>query len=496
MSSILNLEPGNVWKYFKEISDIPRCSKQEGQIREYVKEFARRRNLLFWEDKIGNILIRKPARVDSSSSGDKQLPKVIIQAHLDMVCEKNEEVKHDFSKDPVLLRVEGDYLYAVDTSLGADNGIGVASMLAVLDASDVVHPPLECLFTVDEEAGFSGALGIEPHFLKGKIMLNLDGEDENIYIGCAGSGNTRFGFPFNYKKTSVEGKEKYVIKVFGLKGGHSGIDIHLGRANAIKLLSRALLCLEERFKLDLIKIDGGNKLNAIPREAKAHILIKTADVQELKSGIAMFFKELSDEFKLTEPNLQIKAISLTIESTEEYLIKSNLKNRILKLLSGLPHGVVKMCEQIDVVETSTNLAKIRTKQGEEEKGEVIIRSMSRSCVNAELAGIRDRLKTIGVDAGALVKDGRLYPGWNPDENSKLLNLAKNVYQNLFKEEPSAKIVHAGLECGIIGEKFPGMDMISIGPWIENPHSVGEKVKISSVAKYFNFLKGILTALSK
>ncbi len=496
MSSILNLEPGNVWRYFKEISDIPRCSKQERQIREYVKEFARRRNLSFWEDKIGNILIRKPAGADSSFSGGKQLPTVILQAHLDMVCEKNEGITHDFSKDPILLRVEGDYLYAVDTSLGADNGVGVASMLAILDTSDVVHPPLECLFTVDEEAGFSGALEIEPHFLQGKIMLNLDGEDENIYIGCAGSGNTRFGFPFNYKKMPVEGKEKYVINVSGLKGGHSGINIHLGRANAIKLLSRVLLRLEKGLKLDLIKIDGGNKLNAIPREAKAHILIKTGDAQELKSGIATFFKELSDEFKLIEPNLQIEAVPLTIESTEEYLMESDVKNRILKLLTGLPHGVIKMCDHIDVVETSTNLAKIRTKQGKEEKGEVIIRSMSRSCINAELTGIRARLKTIGIAAGAEVKEGRLYPGWNPDENSKLLNLAKNVYQDLFKEVPSAKIVHAGLECGIIGEKFPGMDMISIGPWIENPHSVEERVRISSVAKYFNFLKGILTALSK
>ena len=496
MSSILNLKPEKLWRYFKEISEIPRCSKQEQQIREYVKEFAREKNLSFLEDKIGNVLIRKPAGMNNSSFEGKQLPTVILQAHLDMVCEKNEGVKHDFSKDPILLRTEGDYLYAVDTSLGADNGIGVASMLAILDSSDIEHPPLECLFTVDEEAGFSGALGIEPHFLEGKIMLNLDGEDENIYIGCAGSGNTRFNLSLDYTKVVVKGMEKYVIKVCGLKGGHSGIDIHLGRSNAIKLLSRALLHLDERLKFDLIKIEGGNKLNAIPREAKAHILIKTDDAQELKSEIAILVKELSHEFKSIESNLQIKAVPLTIESTDEYIMESDSKNRVLKLLTDLPHGVIKMCDEMEVVETSTNLAKIRTEQGEEENGEVIIHSMSRSCVNAELAKIRDRLKTIGIAAGAGVKEGRLYPGWNPDKNSKLLPLAQSVYQNLFKERPSAKIVHAGIECGIIGEKFPGMDMISIGPWIEHPHSVGERVKISSVTKYFNFLKGILTALSK
>jgi len=492
MLYIPDIEPKILWKYFQEISAIPRCSKHDEKIREYIKGFARKQKLEFTEDKVGNILIRKPA-----SKNTLNLPVVILQAHLDMVCEKNEGIIHDFSRDPIVLKREDDYISAVDTSLGADNGIGVASMLAILDSREITHPPLEFLFTVDEESGFTGIFGIERDFLKGRIMVNLDGEeDENIYIGCAGGVNTFLKLPLKFKTEKLIEKNEYLISVSGLRGGHSGIDIHLGRANAIKLLAMVVWNLSEKFDFELVKIDGRGKSNAIPREAKATVLIRGSNIERIKSQLKMLTEKLSLEFKSVDPGLKINITRVESDSASEQVMDSISKEKVLSLLMSLPDGVIKMCPDGDIVETSTNLANVRTEFEEENRGRLSTLLMSRSLRSNELKDIRDKIKEIGKRAGTQVEEGMVYPEWEPRKESHLLNLAKKVYNDLFGKMPFTRVVHAGLECGVIAQKFPEMDIISIGPLIEHPHSPRERVKISSVSKYFEFLKGILSELSK
>lgn len=476
MSSILNLEPKIVWKYFDEIRKIPRCSKQEERIREYIVSFAKQHDLECQVDKAGNVLIRK-----SASKGMENKPTVILQSHMDMVCEKNKDVKHDFTKDPIKVKIEGEWIKAEGTTLGADDGIGIATALAILEDKDLKHPPIEALFTVDEETGLTGAFALEKGFLKGRTMINLDSEDFGvIYVGCAGGGDSIIRLPV--KKEDVPRDMKvFEISVTGLKGGHSGCDIHEQRGNAIKIMARILWKLKKEMKIRIVDITGGDKHNAIPREAKA--IISVSDEDRLRRIAENEAKDILDEIKPVDPDMKMHIgrgegkECLDLEST----------NKTIDLLYALPHGVLAMSYDIpDLVETSTNLAKVRL-----EGGKIIVVMSSRSSSKAELQATRDRIRAIATLAGAEVEEGSTYPGWKPNLKSKILATAKDVFRDLFRKDPEIKAIHAGLETGVIGEKYPGMDMISIGPTVKNPHSPDEKVHIGSVEKFYRYLIKIL-----
>lgn len=476
-SSLIKLPPQTLWKHFDEIRKIPRCSKKEEKIREYVINFAKKQNLSFNVDKIGNVVIRR-----ASSKGKEKCSGVILQAHMDMVCEKNEDVKHDFEKDPIKIEIEGEWVKAVGTSLGADNGIGVAACLAILEEENLINPPLEILLTVDEETGLTGARGLEKSFIKGRRLLNLDTEDEGVFIiGCAGGADTEFFIPITRKKERF--KNFYVLKIKGLKGGHSGLDIHLERGNAIKIITRILYNIKE--EIELVSIDGGNKRNAIPRECKA--VFASNNEVKIKERLGRIEKEIREELSVKDPGIKIELEEVSFDFLP--MVKED-KERILRFLLLLPHGVVSRDpHMIDFVQTSTNLALIKT-----EDRRVHIVENSRSSVNSELEYVKNILKAAGEIIGASVKQPPGYPGWRPNPDSLLLKKAVKVYKNTFGKEPKVKAVHAGLETAIIGERFPGMDMISFGPTIKHPHSPEEVVNIPSVEKFYKFLKEFLKEL--
>ena len=477
MVTILDLEPKQVWKHFDEIRKIPRCSKHEEKIRKYILDFAKKNKLEAKTDKAGNVLIRKPA-----SKGMENKPIVVLQGHMDMVCEKNADVKHDFSKDPIKVKVEGNKVRAEGTTLGADNGIGIAIMLSILEDKKLKHGPIEALFTVDEETGLTGAFAIEPDFLNGRIMLNLDSEDFGVItIGSAGGGNSTIELPLQY----TEAKEDLVglkIRVHGLKGGHSGVDIHEQRGNAIKIMARLLWKIKEDFLLADIK--GGDKMNAIPRETIAILYVQKEKKESIISCIKESEKEIAEEIRPIDPDFKVE-----IEDFKERrkVLDRDSQNKLINLLHALPHGVDRMSFDVPgLVETSTNLAKVSI-----ENGKAVIGMSSRSAIKSALQDMRDRIRATASLAGAEVKEDSPYPGWKPNPKSRILGIAKEVYREMFGEEPKVEAIHAGLECGIIGEKFPGMDMISIGPTIKHPHSPDEYVEIDSVEKFYRYVLKLL-----
>ena len=479
MSVLDGLKPKSVWKHFDEIRKIPHCSKHEEKIREYVIDFAKRQGLQYQTDKAGNVVIVKQA-----SPGNENKPIVILQGHMDMVCEKNSDVAHDFMKDPIKLKQKGDILTADGTTLGADNGIGLAISLAILEDTTLNHGPLEALFTVDEETGLTGAFAMESNLLKGKIMLNLDSEDFGVItVGCAGGGDSTVMIPIHTQQINGD-LETVTVKVHGLRGGHSGVDIHEQRGNAVKLLSRMLWKASENHEFYLSNVKGGDKHNAIPREAFAYVSIsknmKDKFIQELKTEE----KNILDEIKPIDPNFKLDIDEA--EKSKMALDKSSTTN-LLNLLHGLPHGVHQMSYDIpDLVETSTNLATV-----EVNKDNVTIGLSSRSSIKSALQDMRNRIHAIASLSGASVKEGNSYPGWKPNLDSKVLSLSKRIFKEMYHEEPKVEAIHAGLECGIIGEKFPGMDMISIGPTIKYPHSPEEQVHISTVEKTYKYVLKIL-----
>ncbi len=479
MSILENTEPKLVWKHFEEICKIPRCSKHEEKIREYIVNFAKKQGLAYKTDKIGNIVISKPA-----APGVKNKPIIILQGHMDMVCEKNNEVIHDFSKDPLKLKRNGDILMASGTTLGADNGIGVAVSLALLEDKTVKNGPLEALFTVDEETGLTGAFAMESDFLTGKTMLNLDSEEFGILtVGCAGGGDTKIELPIKTNNTPKE-LQSISVTVTGLRGGHSGVNIHEQRGNAIKILARLLWKAAQHHEFFISEIKGGDKHNAIPREAFAHISLKQEEKHKFLDVINNEARVIHDEIKPIDPDLKVE-----IHETErkEKIFDKTCQKNLLNLLHGLPHGVHKMSYDIPtLVETSTNLAVVQTKEKT-----VFIHMSSRSAVKSELHDMRDRIAAIALLSGAKITEDTPYPGWKPNMNSKILALSKKVYTELYHVEPKVEAVHAGLECGIIGEKFPGMDMISIGPSIKYLHSPEEQVSISSVEKFYTYVVKIV-----
>jgi len=481
-SCLDGLKPEFLWKNFEEFLKIPHCSGNEKAIGDYIISVAKKLNLKWKRDNVGNIVVSKKA-----SPGLENSEGIILQGHMDMVCEKNSDVDHDFTKDSIEAELKGDWLYAKGTTLGADNGIGCCTALAIMKDDSLIHPPLEFLFTVDEETGLTGATKIQPGFLKGKKLLNLDSEDEGEFtIGCAGGADSEIFFPLKREKSEGESLR---VKISGLCGGHSGIDINLGRGNAIKLLARILWQSSKDVHFRLVSIEGGNLRNAIPREAWADVIIDKSDKNSLSRILQKSFSKIKNEYKSVE-----KEAVLSIEKLSELIdnpLTDDTQKALINLLFALPHGVIAMHPEIKgLIETSTNLAVTHTLK---EKAQIIC--STRSSVASALEATRNSIAALSELVGAEINQEEGYPGWTPNLDSPLLKTLKKVYKDLFHQEAKVGAVHAGLECGIIGEKFSGMDMISFGPTIEHPHSPGERVNICSVEKFWKFLTTLIKELS-
>lgn len=475
-----DLQPHNLWNYFHQITQVPRPSKKEEQIAAYLRDFAGRHQLPVTTDKAGNILITKPA-----TPGYENHPTVILQAHIDMVCEKNVDTKHDFEKDSIQTYIDGDWVKARGTTLGADNGIGMAMMLAVLDAADLQHPALECLFTVDEETGLTGAYGLDSKLLSGSVLINLDSEDDGeIFIGCAGGIGTKAILPYR-QETTPSGYFGFKVKVSGLKGGHSGGDIHLGLANAIKILNRYLWQLNKQMDLRLISLEGGNLHNAIPREANAFCAVPYSEKETIRVILNMYIATIEAEFKDIETNFHM---SLESDSLPETVIEKSASDRLLQTLYACPHGVIAMSRTISgLVETSTNLASVKMTANREFE----INTSQRSSSESAKTDIAAQLNAVFELAGATVIQSDGYPGWQPNVDSALLAKTVTAYNHLFGEEPKVKAIHAGLECGLFLEKYPHLDMVSIGPQMYGVHSPDERLSISSTQKTWKWLSEAL-----
>lgn len=483
--SLSGLQPKILWKHFDKIRSIPHCSGHEDKLAEYLIAYAKGKGLDAEKDESGNVLVRVPATPGYESS-----PAVVLQGHMDMVCEKNSDVLHDFSKDPIQLEFHGEWLKARGTTLGSDNGIGLAAALATIESKDVVHGPLELLFTVEEEVGLTGAGKLEPGFVKGRTMLNLDSEELGaVYIGCAGGGDTTITLPLSYVDPPA-GTKGFVLRVTGLRGGHSGIDIHEQRGNAIKVLARCLWKACRIQPVHVASIRGGNKRNAIPREAEAEIVVLETAMDELLALVGKEASNIAEELGGREPGMSVDISPA--ERSPARIMKIECQMKLIDLLVALPHGVFAMSYDIPgLVETSNNLATISTGADE-----AVIGLSTRSSIASALQALRDRIRAIGELAGAQVDENEPYPGWKPNLDSKLLSIVKSVHSKEFGSEPAVKAIHAGLECGIIGERYPGMDMVSIGPWIEHPHSPEERVNIPSVEAFWKLLRAVLAEIAE
>lgn len=480
MGAILgHLTPEIVWNQFEEICRHPRPSKKEEKIAEYIVSFGNAQGLETLKDEFGNILIRKPA-----TPGKENLKTVALQGHIDMVAEKNRGVEHDFDNDPIQPYVDGEWVRAKGTTLGADNGIGVAAALAVLEDKTIEHGPVECIFTLDEETGLTGASSLKPGFLKATILLNLDSEEEGtLYIGCSGGKNTAAKFAFTTEAVPAD-SVALEIKVAGLMGGHSGLEIHQGRGNAVKLITRLLWNARKPFDLKLAKIEGGNKHNAIPREAFAVVTVPAAKEAEFLKYVEDYNKVVKDELASVEKDLCVSAEKFEMPAG---VIDAVTVKKLLCTLYAMPHGVLKMSADIpELVETSTNLATIVTNESTIE-----IVTSQRSSVGSENEDAVNMVTSLFHLADAEVAHGDGYPGWKPNINSEILGVVKTTYKNMFNAEPEIKAIHAGLECGIISEKYPGMDMISFGPTMFGVHSPDERLKIDTVPNFYKLLCGIL-----
>ena len=481
-NALKNLKPTAVWHYFDEIMAIPRPSKHEERISKYLVQFGHDHGLETLSDKLGNVLIRKPA-----TKGYEKSPMVCLQAHQDMVCEKHSTSTHNFMTDPIQAVVEDGWLTAKETTLGADDGIGVAAILAILDADDIEHPALEALFTVDEETGLTGAAGLSKQWLKSEILLNFDDEDEGEYcIGCAGGIDTTAELDYHLMRCP-KGYEAYRLSVGGLVGGHSGDDINRGRACANKLLGRMLWAETYQHGLRLASIDGGNLRNAIAREAEAVVVVPIEQVRAFKSRITCMRKALQFEFRSTEPDLNI---TLTSADMPQQVIDLDSQQRLVNLLYACAHGVLAMSREIEnFVETSTNLASVKMADGV-----IRIATSQRSSVESAKLAAAQKLEATFLLAGARVSHSDGYPGWTPNPDSHVLHVGVEVYKKMYGHEPIVRAIHAGLECGLIGEKYPKMDMISYGPTLRGVHAPGERIEIRTVEMFFNQTLEILRQL--
>jgi dipeptidase D len=479
MSNITSLEPRSLWKYFHDITQIPHPSKNEKKLAEYVVKFGKEHGLETIVDKAGNVIIRKPA-----TKGMENRKGIILQGHLDMVPQKNSDKNHDFKSDPIETIIDGEWVRANGTTLGSDNGIGVAATLAVLSSNDLVHGPLEALFTIDEETGMAGAFGLEKGLLKGDILMNLDSEDEGeLYVGCAGGIDVSALKNYAEEKTPA-GMAAYKILIKGLKGGHSGVDIALGRANSNKLLYRFMMQVETDFGARLSESSGGDLRNAIPREANAVIVVPEIKAAEFEAFAKGYNEMYRAEFSDTEPDLSFTAEKTIVPAK---VMNAGDQYRIIRALFACPNGVQRMSQAMKgLVETSNNLAIVKCREGKFEAF-----NLCRSSVDSAKEATAWKIAAVFHLIGAEVNLGGAYPGWKPNINSPILKAMSKVYSDMYGKIPEIKAIHAGLETGIIAGGYPHLDMISFGPTIRFPHSPDEKVNIPSVVKFYDFLCGSL-----
>lgn len=494
-TQIENLNPGSIWKYFAEIMQIPRPSGKEEKIIQYLKNFGESLKLETKVDEAGNVLIRKPA-----TAGNENKPSIVLQSHIDMVCEKNSGTVHDFEKDPIKAEIENGWLISKETTLGADNGIGVAMQMAVLADKSLLHGPVECLFTVDEETGLKGAFSLQPDFLQSRLLINLDSEEDGEFtIGCAGGGDTVARFKYT-KEAVPAGYQPIQINISDLQGGHSGEDINKGRGNAVKILTRILWNISRKFEVRISYIKSGNLRNALAREGKCVCVIPENYINDFK----VYFNELAaaikSEYQTNEPELKI---TFSMAEKPQSLIDIKTQTNLLNALYVCPHGVLTMSPDIPgLVQTSTNLASIKMKGNAKDEAEdkeiaglsddeIKIATSQRSAIESAKQDMVDMVECAFLCEGVEVSHASGYPGWKPNLNSKILEISKKSYHHLFGKDPIIKAIHAGLECGLIGEKYPGMDMISFGPTLMGVHAPGEKIEIDTVQKCWDLLVDVL-----
>ncbi len=481
-NKISELNPKELWKNFYSLTQIPRPSGNLDKIIDFMIDFGKNLGLETFTDKAKNVIIRKPA-----TPGKENVKGVILQAHLDMVPQKNNDKEHNFDIDPIEAYIDGDWVTANGTTLGADNGIGVAAAMAILESKDIEHGPIEALFTIDEETGMYGAFGLEPNILKGDILLNLDSEDEGeLYVGCAGGTNANVRF--NYKKVETEKNTvAFKISLTGLKGGHSGIDIILGRGNANKLMFRVLKEVVIGCGARLAEIKGGSLRNAIPREAVAVVTVPENETVSFIETIEEYEKIFKNELSEVEPNLKMEAVKC---DTPAFVFDELSQDDLINAIQACPNGVIRMSDTMKgVVETSLNLATVIST---EDKIDVLL--LIRSSVDSAKADVESTLESLFNLAGAKIFFDGQYPGWKPNSKSQILGSMSNIYKKLYNKTPDVKAIHAGLECGILGSAYPNWDMISFGPTIRFPHSPDEKVNIKTVELFWEFLVETLVSL--
>lgn len=477
------LEPSAVWKNFCALNAIPRPSKKEERIIAFMLDFGNQLGLETISDATGNVIIRKPA-----SRGMEDRKMVTLQSHLDMVHQKNKNTQFDFDTQGIEMYIDGDWVRAKGTTLGADNGMGVAAIMAILESKTLKHPPIEALFTIDEETGMTGAFGLKAGILKGDILLNLDTEeDDEIDIGCAGGIDVTASRNYN-QKAATHGDVGFKVSISGLKGGHSGMDIHKGLGNANKIMNR-MLNLGLPYHMRISSLEGGSLRNAIPRESSCHVNIGKKHEHEFKKKFEALSQSIRSELNIREPELRI---SLTKTKPAKTVMGLGAQVKLIKAIYGAHNGVYAMSTAIDgLVETSNNLARVEVKNGE-----IVVSCLTRSSVASAKMDLANSLRSVFELGGFEIEFKGEYPGWNPNPNSEILNLAKQTYLKLFKEEPRVVACHAGLECGILGQNYPEMDMVSFGPTILGAHSPDERVSISSVQKFWKYLVEILETIPK
>jgi len=481
-NSLVDLQPHLLWKHFAALCAIPRPSKKEQEAVKYVKEFAIAQGLDYTIDAVGNVIVSK-----SATPGMEDRPGVVLQGHLDMVPQKNSDVQHDFEKDPIAAFVDGDWVRAKGTTLGADNGIGVAAALAALEDKDIAHGPLEALFTIEEETGMTGARGLEAGILKGSIFINLDSEGEGeLYIGCAGGINAESLFPY-VTEPADSAVNAFELRLTGLKGGHSGLDINLGRGNANKLMNRFLWNAALTCGLRLSSINGGNMRNAIPREAFAVVTVPSDKIDEFKKTITEFLETITAELAGVESGVCFTAEPVECPAT---VMNRDSQDKFLNLIYAIPNGAIRMiADKPEIVETSTNLSIVKSNGKEVE-----IMCLLRSSVDSAKDDLAKAITATCALAGASTTLNGSYPGWKPNFDSKILKTMNDVFQKYYGKPALIKVIHAGLECGIFGTNYPNMDYISYGSDIEHAHSPDERVRILSVTNFWKCLVETLKAV--
>ncbi|WP_137226204.1 MULTISPECIES: aminoacyl-histidine dipeptidase [Shewanella] len=482
MTALTQLYPQPLWQWFEQICAIPHPSKHEHALSQYIQQWAKAQGLAVVEDKVGNLIIRKPA-----TAGMENCKKVVLQAHIDMVPQKNADKVHNFETDPIEAYVDGDWVKAKGTTLGSDNGIGMSSALAVLGSKDIKHGPLEVLLTIDEEAGMTGAFGLEAGYLEADILINTDSEQEGeIYMGCAGGVDAQISVPMSWQAPE-QSNASFSLTMSGLKGGHSGVNIHLGRGNANKLLARFLFKYSDELALELVSFSGGSLRNAIPREANVQFMLPAENIEALKQAIETYQALVREELAVADPSMTLTLA--TIEPPTK-VMGEEAQNTLIDLLHASPNGVIRMSDEVEgVTETSLNIGVIST---EDESVEVLC--LIRSLIDSGREEVTGMLTALANLSGASIDLSGAYPGWKPDTSSPVMAIVRETYNDIYKKDPTIMVIHAGLECGLFKEPYPLMDMVSIGPTIRYPHSPDEKVNITTVGQYWELLLAVLARI--